>query len=350
MIHIIKNNIKNLITHKTLMFLTVLISTTVIVFGMLFYSGYLLYSYYDALGDDVDTINIEVKNNIAKQNVKEIIEKLSTNKLNKITVSDAEISDMENKVIGVFSKSYSKRILAGKYYNYDEKKNFVILPEYMVETVCGENRNPIKQEITVNDEKLNVIGVVSYLESDNYEVPYQYYINTHNTEYIQCTYNENLNIKEKKTITGMLESNNYIKKYKIDTSKPALLSISFWSGFIQIFIIFLFMFINLFIIIVFWTKSNKRVFNIYSVVGATKKKINTIIVIQNSLILLMGNLCGLIIFYIFKYAIKNYKLLYEKGVYNYIFIDLMFYFVTVIILIFVTIKNNKEDGIYIIKE
>lgn len=86
MIHIIKNNIKNLITHKTLMFLTVLISTIVIVFGMLFYSGYLLYSYYDALGDDVDTINIEVKNNIAKQNVKEIIEKLSTNKLNKITV------------------------------------------------------------------------------------------------------------------------------------------------------------------------------------------------------------------------------------------------------------------------
>ena len=349
-LHLIQKNIINLIKHKTITFFTVIFSTTVIVFGILFYYGYLLYNFYDRIGKDVDTITLRLSEACDNAAVADILSKLESDNTHTILVSDKDLSEKHEEIIGGYHTSYDKRILAGKYYDRHSKDEVIILPEYLVQNLCEYNKNPFDSQVQIDGNPFVIEGIVSMTETDCYETPIDYYIEHYPTLFIKITYSKNLTKNEIAKIKTFLNSNHKIESYEININKPALLSLTFWIDFIQIFVIFLLMISNLFIILFFWIKTDKRMYHIYSIVGGSKSKIIKLMILQNSLVLLIGYIIGLTIFFLCKNILVKWNLVYAIQNNGYITASLLFYLASVAAMTIMILKIGKPHSIYLTSE
>lgn len=348
--YLIRKNIANIIAQKKFTFFIVVFSAAIISYGILVYAGYLFYSYYDRVGDDVDKITVALQQDIETDEIKEIIEKLDIGSLNSIIVSEDEYNDMEGRVIGAYHANYPERIMAGKYYEKTDCENKMILPEYSVEELIGIDQNPIGKTVNIEGKNFNIEGIVSFFRVDGYEVPVEYYLKNYKVAFITTTYSKSVSKAEKSSFQQVLSNNANVEAYEIDCNKPALLSFSFWIDFIQFFIIFLLLIFNLFFILVFWLKSQRRKYNIYSVLGCSKGKLVMIMVLQNGLILFLGNLIGFILFGLTFPVLISLDLVYEFEFMNYAVIQLLFFIATMITLVYLVLDVNKENTMYVMKE
>lgn len=350
LIYLILKNISNTVTQKKFTCFIVVFSSAVISYGILFYAGYLFYSYYDKVGDEVDKLNITLEKNVDTKDIQDILNKLTTNDAtNSIIVSEEEYDRMDGRVIGAYHENYQERMMAGQYYTKTDCESKMILPEYMVEELIGSGKNPIGKSVKIEDQNFVIAGVVSYFQVDGYEVPVTYYLENYKVSYIRINYSKSLSSAEKDTFQNVLSQNENVKEYTVECNKPALLSFRFWIDFIQIFIIFLLMIFNLFFILVFWIKSQRRKYNIYSVLGCSKGKLVMIMVLQNSIILLLGNIIGFFVFVLTFPVLTKLNLIYGLELTNYAIVHVLFYLVTIVALT-VLIFDNNENTMYIMKE
>jgi len=352
-LYLIFNNLKNLVKHNSATFIIVSISLISSTFGILFYAGYLVESYYERLGKNVDSVEINLNKVLSINEINTILSSLHfiDCDFEKIFVAESNKNPSSNKLslVGEYDKSYKTRILTGDYYDYSSNAPVIILPEYLVGSITGYNKNPIGQELTIQGEKFKVFGIVSFMEHDHYAVPVSYYINNCPVKYIQFTYSDRLSKADIHSINEVI-SNYSIHDYKINIQKPPYLSLKFWAEFLQILFIFSFIIINIFTIIYFWARQSRRTYNIYSVCGGNNFRISCLFVTQTFIILIISSSIGYGIFTSVQDYLASIGIVSSNHYFFYFIIYSIVLAVTFIFTIITIVIANSNNIVYYIKE
>ncbi len=345
-----------------------MLSITVISYGVLFYAGYLLCNYYID-GKVTDTISIELNNQISKEEIQDILVSFKEQERECIIVSETsykeriegvsetteEIMESRAQLVGACFDSYEGRLLAGEGYSIDEEKPCLLVSSFILEygklgKTIGIGKNPVGREVEVKGHRMKIIGTKGNCSDADYEVPINYYIDNFNTKYIQVSYIKALRNKDKEQIGKALENFSGVKNYHIESEIPALLNYSFWLEFGQILLIFFIMTLNLFFILLFWIRSEKRKYNIYGVLGCSKRKRNLLLIAQNGVLLLVGQLVGCIIFMFTCGILSKLEIVYGGDFGIYLKIQGIYYLLVMVFLIIVTCNANRKQEIYVVKE
>ncbi|MBD5089193.1 MAG: hypothetical protein HDT30_10365 [Clostridiales bacterium] len=366
-INLLIRNILHLAKKRKYSFVVVMTSITVISYGVLFYAGYLLYYYYID-GKVTDTIHIELNNQIPKEEIQHILASFKEQGRMCIIVSEnpyreweaygeltEEIVDSRAQFVGACFDSYEGRLLAGEGYSIDEEKACLLVSSFILEygklgRTIGMGKNPVGREVEVKGHKMKIIGTKDNCSDADYEVPINYYIDNFKTKYIQVSYIKALGNKDKERIKKELESFSGVKNYHIESQIPALLNYSFWLEFGEILLIFLIMTLNLFFILLFWIRSEKRKYNIYAVLGCSKRKRNLLLIAQNGVLLLAGEIIGGIIYMLTCGVLSKLEIAYSGDLSIYVKIQGIYYLLVMVFLTIVTWNANRKQEIYVVKE
>lgn len=366
-ISLLMHNILHLAKKKKYSFMVVMVSITVISYGVLFYAGYLLYSYY-VDGKVTDTIQIELDDQISKEEIHHVLECLKEDGRESIILSEnpykkkeaygeltEEIVESRAQLVGACYDSYEGRLLAGEGYSIDEGKAYLLVSSFILEygkirRTIGIGQNPIGKEVEIKGKKMKIIATKDNCSDADYEVPINYYIDNFNSKYIQVEYIKALENKDKKQIEKELENSLGVKNFNIKSQIPALLDYGFWMQFGQILLIFLIMTLNLFFILLFWIQSEKRKYNIYAVLGCSKRKRNLLLIAQNGILLLAGGVIGSIIYMFTCGMLSKLDIVYGGDLSIYVKIQGVYYLLVMVFLIIVTCHANKKQEIYVVKE
>ena len=360
-------NIFHLAKKKKYSFWVVMVSIIVISYGVLFYAGYLLYSYYID-GKVTDTIQIEMDEQISKEEIHHVLECLKEDGRKCIILSETpykekeaysenteEIVESRAQLVGACFDSYEGRLLAGEGYSIDEEKAYLLVSSFILEygkigRIIGIGKNPIGKEVEIKGKKMKIIATKNNCSDADYEVPINYYIDNFNSKYIQVEYIKALENKDKRQLENELRNCSGIKNYNIESQTFALLDYGFWMQFGQILLIFFIMTLNLFFILLFWIQSEKRKYNIYAVLGCSKRKRNLLLIAQNGILLLVGGMIGSIIYMLTCGILSKLEIVYNGDFSIYVKIQGIYYLLVMVFLIIVTCHANRKQEIYVIKE
>ena len=331
-----------------------MVSITVISYGVLFYAGYMLYSYYID-GKVTDTIRIELNDKISQEEIHNILECIKEDGRKSILLSETPYEYREEGLVGAYYNSYEGRLLAGESYSIDEEDGCLLVPDVMVvKGTLAEmpeiGKNPIGEEVEIKGRKMKITGVIDTSSDAYYEAPINYYIENFETKYIYISYIKALKNEEKTQIEKKLSGFSGIEIYNIESQIPALLNYSFWLEFGEILLIFLIMTLNLFFILLFWIRSEKRKYNIYAVLGCSKRKRNLLLIAQNGVLLLAGEIIGGIIYMLTCGILSKLEIVYSGDLSIYVKIQGIYYLLVMIFLTIVTCNANKKQEIYVVKE
>ena len=238
------NNIRLMLKNKSIMMLIIFTSITLSVLGILFYSGYFLYDYYQSQTEN--QVEIYLQKSTQSSDIIRVIEELSLKEkdISDMCVSNGKLS--EGKLIGEYNKTWKEHMLVGQCYSINDNRPYLLMAEYQVDNIEGYEK-PV----------------------DNYILPVYYYINNYPTDYIMIKYN---NRKNSSKIEKTLAQNTIVKKYNMKRSTP-FLSEDFMGAFVQILLIFAAVIINVLCMTYAWLSTFNRKFKIYAICGATKKDI-----------------------------------------------------------------------------
>lgn len=359
-------NILHLVRKKKYSFWVVMVSIIVISYGILFYAGYILVGYHGTGGKTTDIINIELANRISKKEIQHILGSFMKQGRECIIVSEKpykereaygeiteEIVESRAQLVGACFDSYEGRLLAGEGYSIDEEKPCLLVSSFILEygklgKTIGIGKNPVGREVEVKGHRMRIIGTKGNCSDADYEVPINYYIDNFNSNYIQVSYIQALGKKDKEQIGKALENFSGVKNYTIESETSALLNYSFWMEFGQILLIFLIMTLNLFFILLFWIQSEKRKYNIYGVLGCSKRKRNLLLIGQNGVLLLVGQLVGSIIFMFTCGILSKLEIVYGGDFGIYLKIQGIYYLLVMVFLIIITCNANRKQEIYVV--
>lgn len=331
-----------------------MVSITVISYGVLFYAGYLLYNYYIE-GKVTDTIYIELNDKISQEEIHNILECIKEDGRKSILLSETPYEYREEGLVGAYYNSYEGRLLAGESYSIDEEDGCLLVPDVMVvKGTLAEmpeiGKNPIGEEVEIKGRKMKITGVIDTSSDAYYEAPINYYIENFETKYIYISYIKALKNEEKTQIEKKLSGFSGIEIYNIESQMPALLNYSFWLEFGEILCIFLIMTLNLFFILLFWIRSEKRKYNIYAVLGCNKRKRNLLLIAQNGVLLLAGEIIGGIIYMFTCGILSKLEIVYGGDLSIYVKIQGIYYLLVMVFLTIVTWNANRKQEIYVVKE
>lgn len=357
-LYLLINDIKRLFNQNKLIFYIVIISMAVSTFGYLFYSGFILKNYLEVKREKGVVVSINVKKPIDKGNLTELCNMLGYGKefINEFYVSKSEGSLVQRDVyefVGEFNSNYynySNWVSSGAYYSSSENRPLMCISQWMVQPLFGNNVNPINRKVQIDGVDFIVCSMISFMYYDHYSVPVKYFIENFPVGYVKAMYNDNLSESD------LIEIQRNLKKYKenimLQIVKPQspLLSFKFWMQIIQIIIIFILIIISLFIIIAYWIKRNRKIFNIYSIVGGSRVRVQSLIILQTFLLLVIGGALGGILFFSLQGILANRKLV-QYGFYT-VYLSIIFIVFVVLFLftVFTSKKSNTGNQIYIIKD
>ena len=269
--YLMKKNIMKLITQKRMLLIIIVLSFAVSVFGMLFYSGFFAYSYYDWLKGEVCRIELSIQNSASVDRVYEIISRisgLSPDAVISIVVSEGEVSKsnyVSGKIIPVIGKYdvlEGQQILLGRYFERDEKSPVALLSESCAAVLAIED-NPIGSTIHHEQGDYTLVGIL--FNSDYaYIIPVDYYIEHYQVTNITILFNENIERNEVEKVSSdfnEIDDCNYVKQ-----ASP-FLSTSFLPSLIQILLVYSFTLLNIVLVILLWQKGNHRRYAIYRMCG-----------------------------------------------------------------------------------
>ena len=274
----------------------IVISFTVSVFGVLFYSGYFAYSYYDSLEGEVCSVNISLPPLISSEKVYDIISgitQVSSDAVISITVSEGDINDNYTignliPVIGKYSIQEEEKILLGRYFNENENNPVVLVSEGCA-AILGISDAPINEILTIGLSKLTIIGILLNSEYA-YITPLDYYIENYPVTKISIVYNQNITNKEMQLIIS--EYGDAIADYTFRKQTSPFLNKTFLPSLIQILLIYSFTFINIMLVLSLWQQYCLERYKVYYVCGIQDKQLFFNIVLQIVIVSFFGILIG----------------------------------------------------------
>lgn len=339
-------NLFNMLKYRSRLILVVVISISVSIFGILFYSGYFLYTYYEAAGGS--SIIVEVAPETEKNEVWKLVEQMWMvgAETEKIYVVPDESDGIQ--CVGAYNKNWEagRFLLIGKNFFYDENTASVIMAEYLVDSV-EDGDIPIGRDMVFQESVFEVTGIVSFTEYDAINVPVKYFVTHYDTNIIEYSYAEQLNSVHKEKLEEIVADSSIVVNYSILNENNPFMSEEFVTVFFQILLIFMIVVVNAFSMAYYSVMLLKRNYRIYAVCGASKKCIQAIIVIQNALVILASVIMGNAIYIIGKNMIKEYGVVYQGNYSIYVGISLIVFVVLIIFAYLLAKKAVKTDVIYI---
>lgn len=336
------HNLKYMLKKGNHVFFIVLISMSLSVFGMLFFSGYFLYSYYEAeMGSKIDiTLHPGIPGTDVLQLLSQLKEKNYVTQQVQMTAGETD----DSGVTGEYNRQWNKSVLDGKNYTLDEEHPYVIMAEYMVDFMKN-GESPVGFHLK-DQEALQVYGIVSYTENDGYCVPVRYYALHYPTETVRYCYAQKLDKKTVYAINTTLKNSSAVADYHIVRTANPFLSADFMEKFVQIVLIFSVIIINIFCMTYSWIIHFKRDYRIYAVCGADKKSIVGIIMVQTIILMFAGVFAGNILFFIGKTGLKHTTLVYQKSYVPYLEISLLLMMILTVFSWFLAKKVTQTNTIY----
>ncbi len=352
-------NIKSLIHHHCFLFIVILFSVALSSFGIFFYSGYFLYSYYDTVGLNRNHLSIQLQDGTQPEAISEIIQQLTsigTDQVRKLTVH--ENSDIQRNgsysaqsipVIGVYRPEYAKRVLLGRFFTPQENAPSIVLSEFITE-VLEFHQSPVGSSISIGGDEFKVIGMISHSYEDGYLIPIEYYIKHFPASLIDIIYVPELSRSKLKNICEALSQNSNILSCEITSPSSPFLSSDFMLSFLQIILIFCAAFINIISMLYFWNRLCRQTYRIYSICGSSPGQKFSIILMQTLALMVPSVAAGFLLFTALLPVLGHLKLVYASHMENYLFIGAVLMIIVFCASILLAVRNLKEREIYIIKE
>ncbi len=336
-------HLKSMIRSGSRLFYIILLGISVSVFGILFYSGYFLYPYYQAA--EGSKVTIDLKPSAAKREVWEIVSGLE--------LTDCPVDYVfllpENpnlaEMAGGYSSRWNRRLMLGKNYGLNERRPLAVVAEYEVDFV-EDGESPVGKVVNCQGEAFLAVGMVTFTEYDCYMVPVKYYALHGQTASIQYAYQKRLSYAQRNSIQRLLKASDRIEDFQIENNRSPFFSSDFMLSFMQILLIFAAIVINVFVMVYFWIIHFKKNYRIYAVCGAGKKEIHKIAMFQTMVLLSFGVVAGNIIFIIIRYFVRGYELVYQDGYGAYVGVSLFVLLFLAIFSFFVTREAVATDMIY----
>lgn len=352
-------NIKSLIRHHCFLFIVILFSVALSSFGIFFYSGYFLYSYYETTGMNRNHVSIQLQDGTQPQAVSEIIQQLTsigTDQVQKLTVQ--ETSDIPKNgsysaqtlpVIGIYRPEYAKRLLLGRFFTPQENAPSIILSEFITEAL-EFHQSPVGSSISIGEAEFKVIGMISHSYEDGYLIPMEYYIRHFPTSCIDITYLPEFSRSQLKDICSTLAQNSNILSCEITSPSSPFLSADFLLSFLQIILIFCAVLINIISMLYFWNRLCRQTYQIYSVCGGSPGQKLGVTLLQTLSLTIPSIAFGFLLFASLLPVLGRLQLVYASHIENYLFIGAVLMVIIFGASLLLAARNVKEREIYIIKE
>mgnify|MGYP003299544527 FL=1 len=342
-------NLINMLRYKSRLIVVVVISISASVFGILFYSGYFLYSYYETVDGSIVVMEMEAQTE--ENAIWKLIEKMWNVETETEKIYLLPNEQDETELVGAYNRSWETGsfLLTGKNFLYGENTPSVIMAEYLVD-LMEDGEVPIGKNIEFQGDVFKVVGIVSFTEYDTLFVPIKYFASQYNTKTIQYSYSEQLSNANKEKIKEIVENSNIVADYSIENNNNPFLSEDFMSVFFQILLIFMVVVMNAFSMTYYSVMLFKRNYRIYAVCGASKKDIRTIILIQNIVLIFISVIIGNLLYIICNSMIKGYGLVYQGNYMVYIEVSAIVFLALLVFAYLLAKKVVKTDVIYIAVE
>ena len=147
----------HMIKQKSIIFYVALLSITFSVVGILFYSGYFFYDYYQY--ENVSSLEVHLEKNTSKEDIIEVISRL---KENEKTIRDfLVLNESDTAIIGEYNSQFSERILVGNNIDFFSCKAEAIMPEYMIEGIA-DGQYPIGNQMKIDNKELTRDELIDY--------------------------------------------------------------------------------------------------------------------------------------------------------------------------------------------
>lgn len=339
-------NLINLLRYRSRLIIVIVISISASVFGILFYSGYFLYSYYEAVDGSVVVMEMEAQTE--KNAIWKLIEKMWNVETETEKIYLLPNEQDETELVGAYNRNWETGsfLLTGKNFLYDENTVSVIMAEYLVDSV-EDGEVPIGKNIEFQGSVFEVVGIVSFTEYDTFFVPIKYFASQYNTKTIKYSYSEQLSNANKEKIKEIVENSNIVASYSIENDNNPFMSEDFMSVFFQILLIFMVVVINAFSMTYYSVMIFKRTYRIYAVCGASKRDIRTVILMQNILLIFISVVIANFLYIICKSIIKGYGIVYQGSYMVYVVVSAIVFLALLLFAYLLAQKVVKTDVIYI---
>lgn len=296
--YLIKHNIWKLIRHRTVLGIIIILSLIVSTFGVLFFSGYFSYSYYDSIIGKTSSLSITITPTSSSQDIQSIlntITNLSGGSINSITLSDGAINNNYSDgnaipVIGKYSKTEEEQLLLGRYFHEGENCPVVLLSETCA-SILGVSNMPLSETLSLADKQFEIIGILFHSDLA-YILPINYYMDHYTANKIDVFFNAHL---EKESLR-VIQNLPGVRNAEYSEPPSPFLSAEFIPSLIQILLIYSFTFLNIILVIQLWQQSNMEQYKLYYCLGANLGTITTIASMQIIFVSLFGVLIGYLVF------------------------------------------------------
>lgn len=342
-------NLMNMLRYRSRLIVVVVISISASVFGILFYSGYFLYSYYEAIDGSIVVMEMEAQTE--ENAIWNLIEKMWNIETETEKIYLLPNEQDETELVGAYNRNWETGsfLLTGKNFLYGENTPSVIMAQYLVDLI-EDGEVPIGKNIEFQGDVFKVVGIVSFTEYDTFFVPIKYFASQYHTKTMKYSYSKQLSNANKEKIKEIIENSNIVASYSIENANNPFLSEDFMSVFFQILLIFMVVVMNAFSMTYYSVMLFKKNYRIYAVCGASKKDIRTIILIQNIVLIFISVIIGNLLYIICKSMIKGYGLVYQGNYMVYIGVSAIVFLALLVFAYLLAKKVVKTDVIYIAVE
>ena len=352
-------NLINFALHKTILLIIIIFGLVISTIGILFYCGNFLYNYNASAELKEKTLEISFNSNTNINEINNIIGVIKDSslpnasrivaaekKFDNINITSSSSSEQPKlAIIGEDDIKSPNYIINGRYFNNNDLDNVAIASDMTL--AVQQIQKPLGHIIQANNKTYKIIGVRGYSDLDNgIIIPLKSYINSEKTQYLKCEYSEKLNSKQRGFISKSLISFNNINKIKLPENLNPFTSRLFVFNFIQVMIIFTIALINIFTLLYYWIKSNKRLYSVYALLGCKRSATNSIIMLNSMIITVFSLVLGYIVFKALNPILVKLELISNSYLYVDVIIASVFISIAVIISFIMVVKFNSNNELY----
>lgn len=351
-------NLRVFIKQKKYLFFVILIGMSISISAVLFYFGYFIKNFEDSTS--IRDVTLQLKLSPETANSQHIIDTLLGEKDNlptRVTVfeNDPNIfkpSGGEKQKINVVGDRFLNQLppnllLFGNSIELSQNDRILATPlalkQLGITHVSG-------QKVQVGNKEYNLAGLVAPFYYLPYEscivISLEEFVSTHKVNSMNAQYDKNITTSQINDLSKTLSNLPGITVSHMPGKSNPLQSSGFLAELVQIVLIFLLSFINIFSLLHFWIESNRRNYSIYSLVGASKRDITCILTVNNIAISFACILFGTVLFVLVSPLLLQYKIISSFTFGRYSFILLILVALSLALSVVLSIRYNRNQKIY----
>ena len=306
---LILKNFKKLVVQHTGLFLLLFFSIAFSVFGVLFLSGYSAYSHYNGLEQNRCELTVYLIPGSPKEEVASLAQALSENAFSSYTTLTAFCEELPKTsfttleegerptfpMVGRQDGSLAKGLLLGRFFEEGENAPALLLSETAAAFLSLAD--PLAQQVEIDQVSYTVVGILWNTLDTVYYVPLTYYLAEKTTNLFKATYGAPIARSEVEALIGQYEQ--VVSSYVWEDHSSLFGDTDFLMAFMQVLLLFLFVFLNIIVLLLFWQRLYRRQYAVYRLCGIGRKQAFCCVFGQIGMMALLGTLFGTALYIFF---------------------------------------------------